>query len=268
MTPTRVIDTQRLSTLANAYEREMAQFLRDLAAIGGENRHEGPLVQRIRQEMEKAGFDEIRIDSTGNIRGRIGSGGHVVMMEAQADTGGGGIASMVYAGKLIHELGMDDDFTLWVVGSARLSVLKENGIRPDCVLITEPTNLRIYRGQHWAPANGSTSGENGENHTGLPHGVEKHPPTWALPESHPLVQAAIATYETLFELPPVVSKWTAGANGAGPQASLAAPTIGFGPGEEEMANGAGDRVPLRHLVKAAQFYAAFPMTFVGMLRRR
>ena len=33
MTPTRVIDTHRLSILANEYERDMVQFLRDLIAI-------------------------------------------------------------------------------------------------------------------------------------------------------------------------------------------------------------------------------------------
>jgi len=29
------------------------------------------------------------------------------------------------------------------------------------------------------------------------------------------------------------------------------PVIGFGPGDEEVAHGVGERVPIRHLVKAA-----------------
>ena len=62
-----------------------------------------------------------------------------------------GMASMVYAGKIIKELGLVGDYTLWVVGSVQeedcdglawLYILKEDGIRPDCVVITEPTNLQ------------------------------------------------------------------------------------------------------------------------------
>jgi hypothetical protein len=30
----------------------------------------------------------------------------------------------------------------------------------------------------------------------------------------------------------------------------------------------GERVPIRHLVKAAQFYAAFPMMFADTVTRR
>jgi acetylornithine deacetylase/succinyl-diaminopimelate desuccinylase-like protein len=171
------------------------------------------------------------------------------MMDAQADlAGASGMAGMVYAGKLIHELGMYDDFTLWVAGAAHkdrhglvwLHALKEGGIHPDCVLIAEPTNLCI------------------KMHDATPEG--------SLSESHPLVQAAIAAYETLFELPPVIGKWTA-SNCAGPVGLPGVPCIGFGPGEAENST-AGERVLTRHLLQAAQFYAAFPMMFVETMRRR
>jgi putative selenium metabolism hydrolase len=352
MTPVRVVDTHRLSTVAHGYEREMVQFYNDLIAIPATSGHEGPVIERMRREIERAGFEEIRIDPLGNILGRIGSGKHVVMMDAHADTRGvggarAGMAAMVYAGKLIHELGMYDDFTLWVVGSVQkeecsglawLYILKEDGIRPDCVLITEPTNLCIYRGERGRvefrirlrdndgdaaglareveglnqrlphdPILGAgsiavteipgadaihgerllTMGETREgaldevralsgaegaeieipvydrpSYTGLRYPMEKYYPAWVLDESHPLVQAGIATYEALFELPPVIGKWTAGASGAGSMALMGVPAIGFGPGEEAMASNVG------HMVKAAQFYAAFPMTFVETARRR
>jgi acetylornithine deacetylase/succinyl-diaminopimelate desuccinylase-like protein len=250
MTPARVIDTQRLSTLAHEYEREILQFLRDLTAIPAGNGHESPAIQRIRHEAEKAPFEEIRVGPMGNLLARIGSGKHVIMMDGQADApGAAGMAGMVYAGKLIHELGMYDDFTLWVAGSmhkdcrglAWLHALKEGGIHPDCVLIAEPTNLCIKMRE--AALEGFLS------------------------ESHPLVQAAIATYETLFELPPVVGKGTASANGAGSVGLMGVPSIGFGPGEVETSPGGGERVPIRHLLQAAQFYAAFPMMFVETVRR-
>jgi acetylornithine deacetylase/succinyl-diaminopimelate desuccinylase-like protein len=154
------------------------------------------------------------------------------------------MAGMVYAGKLIHELGMYDDFTLWVAGSVQRAhrdalawTRMEDAVRPDCRLIAEPTNLCIKL--HEAALEDSLS------------------------ESHPLVQAAIATYETLFELPPIIGKRTSGSNGVG---AIGVPTIGFGPGEE--AHASGEHAPTRHLLKAAQFYAAFPMTFVDTVRRR
>ena len=67
----------------------------------------------------------------------------------------GGMASMVYAGKMIKELDLSGDYTLYVVGSVQeedcdglswLYILREDGVRPDCVVITEPSNLGIYRG--------------------------------------------------------------------------------------------------------------------------
>jgi hypothetical protein len=216
MITARVVDTQRLSTLAHEYEREVVRFFHDLTG------NEGPIGERIRQEAAKIPFQEFRVDPEGNLLARIGSGKHAVMMDAPAKTAGAaGMAAMIYAGKLIHELGMYDDFTLWVSGSAQKEwrpILKESGIRPECVMLAEPTNLCIrMRGA----------------------------------KSRPLVQAAIATYETLFELPPIVS----------PSPSfmepIDVPAIEFGPG-----------VPLHHLLKAAQFYAAFPMIFVETLKRR
>jgi acetylornithine deacetylase/succinyl-diaminopimelate desuccinylase-like protein len=89
-----------------------------------------------------------------------------------------------------------------------------------------------------------------------------------LDEAHPVAQAAIATYETIFELPPVVDKWTFSTNGVGSMGLMKVPTIGFGPGEEEVAHSVMERVSIRHLVKAAQFYAAFPLTFVDTVNQR
>src|ERR1035438_7982661 len=82
------IDHKRLHALAKSHEQEMVAFLRDLVAIPAESSHEGPVVERIRQEMIKVGFDEIRIDPMGNILGRIGSGSTVVMMDSHTDTVG------------------------------------------------------------------------------------------------------------------------------------------------------------------------------------
>ena len=118
--------------------------------------------------MEKIGFDEIRIDPIGKILGRIGDpkewswDPYKGKVEDAYSYGRGagdqraGMASMVYARKMIKELGLEGDYTLCAIGSVQeedcdglplLYILNENGIKPDCVVITEPTSLRTYRGQ-------------------------------------------------------------------------------------------------------------------------
>jgi putative selenium metabolism hydrolase len=399
MNVVNILNTEELARQTRSYEADMVKFLRDLIAIPAESCQEGPVIARIRQEMEKVGFDEVRVDPMGNILGRIGSGRTVVMMDSHTDTVGvgdprewswdpyqgkvengyiygrgacdqrAGMASMVYAGKLIKELGLNGDYTLWVVGSVQeedcdglpwLYILKEDGIRPDCVVITEPSRLRIYRGHRGrieievhlrgvschasAPERGDnpiykmgrlvaeveklnarlkedpflgkgsiavteirslspslcavpgacsihldrrlTSGETKESavaevrslpgaenaeieilhyetpsYTGLRYPMEKYYPTWVLEESHPVAQAAITTYRSLWESEPVVDKWTFSTNGVASMGLMGVPTVGFGPGEEEVAHSVGERVPIEHLVKAAEFYAAFPLMF-------
>jgi putative selenium metabolism hydrolase len=406
MTSTQTsISPQKLSAAAKACEADIVAFLRDLISIPAESCQEGPVIQRIRQEMEKVGFDEVRIDPMGNILGRIGSGRKVIMMDSHTDTVGvgdpkewawdpyqgkvedgfvwgrgacdqrAGMASMVYAGKMIKDLGLHGDYTLWIVGSiqeedcdglAWLYILKEDSILPDCVVITEPTNLRVYRGHRGrmeievhvrgrschasAPERGDnpiyrimplvaeieklntrlkddpflgkgtiavteirsmspslcavpgacsihldrrlTAGETIEtavaevqalvpdgaevevltyetpSYTGLKYPMRKYYPTWVLPENDPLVQAAVKTYETLNDKSPVVDKWVFSTNGVGSMGIMGVPTVGFGPGEEDVAHSVVERVPIQHLVEAAKFYAAFPLIYLETLEQR
>lgn len=67
----------------------------------------------------------------------------------------GGIAAMVYAGKLMKDLNLTADCTVWMCGTiceedsdgiAWLYLLRENVIKPEVVVVSEPTNLNIYRG--------------------------------------------------------------------------------------------------------------------------
>jgi putative selenium metabolism hydrolase len=68
----------------------------------------------------------------------------------------GGMASMVYAGKIIKEMGLEGDYTLVVVGTVQEEdcdglcwqyIIRELGLRPEFVVSTEPTDGGIYRGQ-------------------------------------------------------------------------------------------------------------------------
>jgi putative selenium metabolism hydrolase len=67
----------------------------------------------------------------------------------------GGPASFVTSGRILKELGFDKDLTIYFVGSVMEEdcdglcwkyIIEEDGIRPDFVISTEPTNLNIYRG--------------------------------------------------------------------------------------------------------------------------
>lgn len=68
----------------------------------------------------------------------------------------GGMASMVYAGKIIKDLGLEDEYTLLVTGTVQEEdcdglcwqyIIEQSGIRPEFVVSTEPTDCQVYRGQ-------------------------------------------------------------------------------------------------------------------------
>lgn len=176
----------RVLELAQKYQPEMTRFLRDMIAIPSESCQEEKVILRIKEEMEKVGFDQVTIDPMGNILGFIGHGKHIIAMDAHIDTVGvgnhenwhydpykgyedaeiilgrgasdqeGGMAAMVYAGKIIKELGLEGDYTLVVVGSVQEEdcdglcwqyIINEDKLKPEFVVITEPTDGRIHRGQ-------------------------------------------------------------------------------------------------------------------------
>ncbi len=175
---------QILKTAQNN-EKQVSQFLRDIIAIKSMSSQEEQVIHRIKDEMEKCKFDEVKIDPMGNILGRIGTGKHIIAMDAHVDTVDvgnpanwtidpfkgaqkdgiiygrgacdmkGALASIVYGGKIIKELGLEDDYTLYIVGSVQEEdcdglcwqyIINEDKIRPEVVVITEPTNLAVYRG--------------------------------------------------------------------------------------------------------------------------
>jgi len=170
---------------ARTHERAVAGFLRDLIAIKSLSSQEEQVIRRIEREMRDSGYDEVRIDGMGNILGRIGSGPRVIALDAHIDTVDvgnpanwtvdpfkgderdgiiygrgacdmkGAAASIVYGGRIVKELGLARDVTLWVVGSVQEEdcdglcwqyIINENKLRPEAVVIAEPTNLAIYRG--------------------------------------------------------------------------------------------------------------------------
>lgn len=180
-----MLDAKKIVAAAQSYEAEMARFLRELIAIPSESSQEGRVIQHIKQEMLKVGFDEVQIDPMGNLLGRIGSGKTILAIDAHVDTVGvgditqwkydpyegkcengviygrgaadqeGAIPAMVYAGKMIKELKLEGDYTLYVVGSVQEEdcdglcwqyIVNQDQIRPECVVITDSTDCRVLRG--------------------------------------------------------------------------------------------------------------------------
>ena len=179
------VDFQKVLRKAEEYKGDISRFLRDMIAIPSESCHEGRVIERIREEMQKVNFDKIEIDKMGNIIGTIGHGKHIIAMDAHIDTVGigdknlwqydpykgyedmeviigrggsdqkGGMASMIYAAKIIKELDMEDDYTLLITGTVQEEdcdglcwqyMINEDKIQPEFVVITEATSCNIYRG--------------------------------------------------------------------------------------------------------------------------
>ena len=179
------IDFKSILAKAEEYKPEMTKFLHDMVAIPSESCDEEKVVLCIKNEMEKVGFDKVEIDGMGNVLGYLGHGPKLIAMDAHIDTVGigerslwsfdpyegmeddttiggrgvsdqeGGMASMVYAGKIIKDLGLEDEYTLLVTGTVMEEdcdglcwqyIIQESDIKPEFVVSTEPTSCNIYRG--------------------------------------------------------------------------------------------------------------------------
>ena len=181
------MDFEKVKVAAQGYEKAMTAFLRDLIAIPGESCGEESVIHRIEKEMKAVGFDQVVIDPMGNILGTMGTGAKMIAFDAHIDTVGvgnrdnwtfdpyqgyesdteiggrgasdqlGGIVSAVYGAKVMKDLGLlSDAYRVLVTGTVQEEdcdglcwqyILQEDKIKPELVVITEPTDGNIYRGQ-------------------------------------------------------------------------------------------------------------------------
>jgi putative selenium metabolism hydrolase len=177
----------KIKEASQNYEKNMTRFLRDLVKIPGESAGEEGHISRIAQEMNALGFDKVEIDPMGNILGFMGTGNTLIAYDAHIDTVGignienwtfdpyegfesdteiggrgtsdqlGGIVSAVYGAKIMKDLGLlSDKYTVLVTGTVQEEdcdglcwqyIVNEDHIKPEFVVITEPTDGNIYRGQ-------------------------------------------------------------------------------------------------------------------------
>ncbi|MGL5765542.1 MAG: YgeY family selenium metabolism-linked hydrolase [Sarcina sp.] len=181
------MDFKNIKKQAESYQKDMTKFLRDLVAIPGESAQEEGVVKRIAKEMETLGFDKVEIDEMGNVLGYMGTGDKLIAFDGHIDTVGvgeisnwkfdpyegyendteiggrgtsdqlGGIVSATYGAKIMKDLGLlSDKYTVLVTGTVQEEdcdglcwqyLYKEKKIKPEFVVLTEPTNGNIYRGQ-------------------------------------------------------------------------------------------------------------------------
>ena len=181
------MDFIKVKAAAQGYEKAMTAFLRDLIAIPGESSGEEGHVRRIEKEMKALGFDKVEIDPMGNVMGVMGTGEKLIAFDGHIDTVGvgnrdnwtfdpyqgyeteteiggrgasdqlGGIVSAVYSAKVMKDLGLlSDQYRVLVTGTVQEEdcdglcwqyILNEDRIKPEFVVITEPTDGNIYRGQ-------------------------------------------------------------------------------------------------------------------------
>ena len=173
--------------LSREQGKRLTTFLQDLVRTPSLSTQEGALAERVVAEMDALGFRHVRVDRIGNVVGWVGGdSGPTLMLNGHMDTVAasdpaawthapfsadvergrlyglgacdmkGGLAAMLYGAHLLHEAGLPSAGRVVVAcvvqeepceGTGSQVLIEEEGVRPDWVLIAEPSDLRVCRGQ-------------------------------------------------------------------------------------------------------------------------
>lgn len=178
------IDITAVQQQVAQHREAILDFLRELVAIPSMDSQIKAVGERAQSEMAKLGFTDIGFDSMGNTIGRIGNGPRKLLYDSHIDTVGigdpsewqwdpftgkvengrfyargtcdekGSTPGMIYGLAIAHQLGLLEGFTAyyfgnmeeWCDGIAGHALVEHEGIRPDFVVIGEPTKMQVYRG--------------------------------------------------------------------------------------------------------------------------
>ncbi len=181
------MDFAKIKAAAEGYRADMTKLLRAMVRIPGESAGEKGKIECAAAEMRKLGFDKVEIDPMGNLLGYMGSGKTLIAFDGHIDTVGignranwtfdpyegyendeeiggrgtsdqeGGIVSAIYGAKIMKDLGLlSDKYTALVTATVQEEdcdglcwqyIINEDKVKPEFVVITEPTDGGIYRGQ-------------------------------------------------------------------------------------------------------------------------
>lgn len=167
------------------WQQECIKFTQELVRIQSFSGQEEEIIRFIAAKMQALGFDEVKIDSMGNVLGRIGSGGKSILFDSHVDTvtvndadqwdmppfsgeivdgrlyGRGSVdmkgaaAASIYAAALAKRQGLAAGKTIYVScsvfeedcdGENLKQLFKEFQLKPDSVVICEPSNNQIALG--------------------------------------------------------------------------------------------------------------------------
>jgi len=176
---------EKLQEKIQSQHDQIIRFMREICAIPSMDSNIEAVGKRIAAEMNALQFDEVRFDKMGNIMGRIGSGEKVIVFDSHIDTVGIGdphewqwdpfegkvedgvlyargacdeknsTPGMVYGLAAARDLGLLEGWTAWYFGNMEewcdgiapnTFVEVDPKIRPDFVVIGEPTKMNVYRG--------------------------------------------------------------------------------------------------------------------------
>ncbi|MCS6835127.1 MAG: YgeY family selenium metabolism-linked hydrolase [Anaerolineae bacterium] len=168
-----------------AEQREaILKFFKEIIAIPSMDGQIREVGERVAEEMRTLGFDDVWWDKMGNIVGRVGDGPRILLYDSHIDTVGIGdpnawawdpfkgkeedgifyargacdekqsTPGMIYGLALARELGFLNGWTAyyfgnmeeWNDGQAPHAFVQTEGIKPDFVVIGEPTKMQVYRG--------------------------------------------------------------------------------------------------------------------------
>jgi putative selenium metabolism hydrolase len=177
-----VID--QIKSRVAAQREDIITFLKELCAIPSYDSKIREVGERAEAEMKELGFDEVWFDQMGNVVGRIGDGPTKLLYDSHIDTVGigdpdewewdpftgkvengvffargacdekGSTPGMIYGLAMARDFGLLDGITgyyfgnmeEWCDGIAPHALVEAEGLRPDFVVIGEPTKMQVYRG--------------------------------------------------------------------------------------------------------------------------
>ena len=173
------------AVLTPQMQKNVIAFAQELIRIQSYPGEEKDAIEFVEEKMKAVGYDEVIIDSMGNVIGRIGNGDKAILFDAHVDTvrvndaeawevppfsgeirngrlhGRGAVdmkssvAASIYAGAFMKEKGLPDNRTVYVSctvmeedcdGENLKHLLPQLTQKPDYVVICEPSNNTIALG--------------------------------------------------------------------------------------------------------------------------
>ena len=178
---------QAIQSQVTSHRDAIINFLRDIVAIPSFDSNIRNVAARVERELRALGFSDIHYAPYGDIVAKIGNGKKILLYDSHLDTVGvgdkrewkhgafsgviengimygrgsvdekGSTPPMIYGMKLAHDLGLLDAHSVtayyfgsieeWCEGLSAQVFVEEEKIKPDFVVVGEPTNNRVYRGQ-------------------------------------------------------------------------------------------------------------------------